>query len=258
MPTHNKKYIFLMVILPTSSTAVLAQDSTGFRSLFGEGLTLRVGIGYIAVRDEFISDEKFSSSIPFFGVTWSKYHETYDFRLHLEYQHTSNLKNYNVSAEITQFRLVLDYLYPISQGDILSRKGDIILGPTCELFEHYRRENIAGSENLQSGITLISGGLRSEAFWPLTTSLQLRAAAELTLLSLSLRTVNSNTNNESPAKLLTLFTGIDADGEIGISCRITESFYGSAGYRFVVTRVSAWDSFIAASDNLIVSLSYGF
>lgn len=254
---NRNKLILLVAMFSTGSGCALAQNSGSTRPSFDEGLTLTGGMGYVAVRDEYLSDDKYSGSIPLVGVGWSRYHETYAFRLHVEYQYESNLKNRTVSAKMTQFRLGLDYLYPIGETDILAHRVAYSLGPTAEVFEHYRREKIAGSEYLSSNVSLISGGIRSEAICPLNAHLQLRAAAHLTLLSLGFRSVNSNLSVKSPTKLLTPFTGLDADAELALSCRLIATWHLSAGYRFNVTRVSAWDFFVSANDNLLVSLSYG-
>ncbi|MGA3246423.1 MAG: hypothetical protein ABSE41_17520, partial [Bacteroidota bacterium] len=221
-------------------------------------LTLQGGIGTFAVRDEYISGEKYSGSIPFYGVTWSKYHETYGFRLHLEYQHAPDLKNFNVSSDIQQFRVSIEYLYPIADAIMCSKSVKIFLGPTAELYEYHRKDDIIGPENLQSNIGLVSGGIKAEAFWLLNERLRVQAAAHTTLLSMGFHTVNSNSSSESSSKPLMPFKGVDADGEIAVSYQFMKSLNASIGYRFDVTRVSAWEYFIAADDNLIVSLSYAF
>jgi hypothetical protein len=255
---HNYKYTSLLALVLFSFVPLSAQDSTICRSLFREGLTIEGGIGYLAVRDEYISGERYLGSVPYFGMTWSKYHETYGFRLHLEYQYTSNLKEYDLSAELKQFRLSLDYLYPIAEPNLFSKTLSVSLGPTAEVYSYNRRQNIVSSQYLRSNVSLISCGLRSEAIWPWTASLEVRAAARLTLLSMGFHSVNSNNSSESTTKPLTPFTGIDADGGIGICYSLTNSVYGSIGYRFDVTRISAWDFFISANDNLTFSLTYGF
>jgi hypothetical protein len=254
---HNHKFTLLVVILLISITRVSAQDSTASRSLFREGLTLEGGVGYAAVRDELISGEKYSGVLPSFAMTWSKYHETYGFRLHVEYQYATDLKEYDVSAELKQFRMSLDYLYPIAVPNLLSRTLSVSLGPAAEMYNYNLRESIAPSQILQSNFSLVSCGLRAEANWPWTASLEVQAAARLTLVSLGFHSVNSN-NSKSASKLLTPFTGVDADGEIGVCYGLTHSLYGSVGYRFDVTRITAWYFFISANDNLILSLSYFF
>lgn len=246
-----------MIIILSGSAFSNAQDSTALRFPIDEGLTIQGGIGYLTLRDEYISDDKYSSTIPLFGVTWSKFHETYGFRLHLEYQYTSDLKGPNVHAELTQFRLALIYLYPLANARMFSSTVYFSLGPTVELFEHYQRLQIAGSAYLNSNIALLAGGLRSEAYWPLADNLRLRAVGQCTIVSLGGHSTDSNKSGNSPNKFLTPFSGIDAQAEIVLSWLFTKSLECSVGYRFNVTRVSAWDYFISANDNLTVSLSYG-
>jgi hypothetical protein len=253
-----QKYISFTATLLASITCVSAQDSSVSRSLFREGITLEGGIGYVAVRDEFISGERYSGAVPYYGVTWSKYHETYDFRLHLEYQCTANLKEYDLSAELKQFRLSLDYLYPIGEPNLLSKKLSISLGPTAEIFNSDRRQNIVSSQYLQSKNSLFSCGLRCEVIWMMTASLEVRAAARLTLLSLGIQSVYSNYGSQSASKFLTAFEGIDAECGIGLCYRLTNWLYGYIGYRFDLTRMTAFDYFITANDNLTLSLTYGF
>jgi hypothetical protein len=255
---HTIRYNFCLALVLLSVTCVSAQDSTSSRSPFGEVLTLQYGIGSIAVRDEYISGDKYTGTVPVYGLTWSRHHETYDFRLHLESQRTTDLKNYGVSDEMSQFRLALDYLYPLSCGTLFSRSLFVSLGPSVGLFYYTRRQHIARSENLQSNVALASGGIRSEAHWMWTSDLRVRAAVQLTLLSLGFHSVNSNVSDQSSSKSLLPFRGLDAAAEIGVRYAVTNALYGSAAYRLDVTRVSEWDYFMSATDNLIVTVSYAF
>jgi hypothetical protein len=251
-------YNLLLALFLFSVSCVSAQDSTNSHSPFGEVLTLQYGIGSIAVRDEYISGDKYTGTMPVYGLTWSRHHETYDFRLHFESQRTTDLKNYGVSAEMSQFRLALDYLYPLSDGTLFSRPFFVSLGPSVGLFYYTRRQHIAQSENLQSNVALVSGGIRSEAQWMWTSDLQVRAAMQLTLLSIGFHSVNSNVSDQSSSKSLLPFRGLDAAGEIGVRYAVTNALHASAGYRIDVTRVSEWDFFMSATDNLIVTASYAF
>jgi hypothetical protein len=256
MRTVNARIILFLLIL--SSVQLSAQESTSPRPQNRNGLTVSGGIGYLAVRDEYISGEKYTGTIPVYGITWTKNHETYDFRLHLEYQEARTLKNYGVSAEVQQFRIVLDYLYPLAELNLFNRRGGITLGPAVNVFSYHRRQIIAGPEYLQSNLALVSGGIRSEAVFPWTQDLQVFASLQLSLLSVSFHSVNSNASDQSSSKLLTPFSGLEAAGQIGVWYWMTGSLAVSAGYRFDVTRVSAWDYFISANDNFIASLTYAF
>ncbi|MDE3058806.1 MAG: hypothetical protein KGJ59_12705 [Bacteroidota bacterium] len=215
----------------------------------------------MAVRDEFISDERYAGTVRFVGMGWSKFHETYGFRLQLEYQSASALKNYNVSAMITQYRLGLSYLYPVGGLQLMAKKVAVYLGPTAELFLHYRKQNIANGGDIldvYSFASLFSGGIRSEAVLPISEDLQAQAAVQTSIVSLGGRIVDPLNSSTSFTKLLTLLAGFNADAEIKISYRLTDALVAAADYRFDLTRISAWDFFISADDNFVASLSYGF
>ncbi len=256
----NKNTLFAVLIILLVNSVAVAQDSTAAQPFFDEGLSIRGGFGRIAVRDEFISDERYSGAIPFVGIMWSRFHDTYGYRLDLEFQHTSNLKNYNVSAGITQFRLGLDYLYPVGSFRLMSRRVMVFLGPTAEMFIHYRQQNIAsgGTIDAYSFAGLFSAGIRSEAWMPISKSFCLHAVGQTSVLSLGVRMVDPSTTSESFLKILTPFAGFNAHAGVGVSYRLTGSLVVDAGYRFDITRISTWDFFISGNDNLIASVSYGF
>lgn len=259
MITH-KNCTLLVLSFWMLSTCIFAQDSTSYNLVFGNGVALYGGVGYFAVRDEFISSEKYSGVIPIFVARWSRFHETYGYRLALQYQHTSNLKNNNVSAEITQFSINLDFRYPIGKVPLLEKELHLFLGPSTELFFHFRRQNIAGSGesifNAYSVASLMSAGLRLEVFCPISSNLQLNGSTQVSILSLGGRFLDPRKTDVSPIKLLSLFSGLNASGELGVHYRLITSLIASVAYRLEVTRISSWDYFISGSDFFIIGVSY--
>lgn len=259
---RQNRRIILVCSLCVFGTLSLAQDASSPEFTLGEGLTIHAGLGYVAVRDEFISAEKYSGDFPYVALSWSRFHHTYGYRLGLQYQSTTRLKNYNISAEVSRFSLHLDYLYPVGSIPLLSKSIFFYLGPSSELFIHFRRQNIAGSGvsilNAYSFSSLISGGLKSEAFYPVNPAIQLEASARMSLVSLGGRMLNPNKSEESFVKLLSFLSGVNAIGEMKIRYSFTDSFSGTIGYRLEVTRISAWDYFLSSSDTFIVTIGYDF
>ncbi len=258
---HRNAALFFLFLL---SAAAFGQDTTGIRHAFDTGLAVHGGQGYVAVRDRFISDEKYAGTVDLLALSWSKFHESYDFRMWLEYQSGSALKNHNVSAEVTQFQMGLAYLYPVGEAGLLSTRAGFVLGPVAEIYVHFRRQNIATGESgssildTYSLVGLLSGGVRSEAYIPIAQNLQFQLAAQSTILSWGGRTVNPSNSDDSPTKLLTLFAGLRAQVEMRAVYRITSAWSAAAGYRFELARITAWDEFLEASDNLLMTVSYGF
>jgi len=260
MTMMSNKHIILLLCLSLFGTHVFAQDSTNSQFAFGDGIALHGGLGYFAVRDEFISNEKYSGSLPLFAASWSRLHDTYGYRLTCVYQFTQSLKNNNVSAEINQFSLGFDFLYPVGETSLFTKKVFILLGPSSELFIHFRRQNIAGSIestlNAYSFALMISGGLRSEAYCLINSDLQLQSSASLSILSFGGRMVNPTKSDESFIKLLSVWNGLRASAELGVRYRITSSMTGTLGYRLEITRLSAWDNFLTGADFFTIAISY--
>jgi hypothetical protein len=256
---HFNTYLFLLLISCTFSIHGLAQDSTGLQVLFGDGLTIQGGIGYLSIRDEYISPERYSGTIPCFAVNWSKLHETYGYRLLLEYGHTSDLKNYDVSTEVTQFLLGLGFLYPIGKTRLFSREIDFFLGPTEELFMYMRHQGYSAYSEINAYAGLFSGGVRSEAFCFVVPRLQLRAALQTTLLSLGMKSTREPSGSKTTStKLLTPFGGFRLSGELQVVHRLGESLSAAVGYHFEMATISAWDFSITAEDEIIASISVDF
>ncbi len=259
--------VFIAILLTMTSTQAQAQGSISNDYSFGDGLAIHGGVGFLALKDEYISSEIYSGTVPYFAASWSRQNETYGHRLWLEYEYTAALRNHNISAEITQLRLGVAFMYPVGKTNVLSKDVDVLFGPASELFFHYRSENIAdGGEsvaNAYSFALLFSGGMKLEALCPLNESFQLHAMAQTSLLSFGGRMPNvagieEGEKNESAFKLLTVFAGFDASGEIGCSYKLYRSVLIAADYRFELTRISAWDFFISGNDNFIVSAAYDF
>jgi hypothetical protein len=89
-----------------------SQDSTTHQTVFSGGIGAQGGVGYLAIRDEHISEEKYAGPSVSGALQWSRFHETYGFRIGMSYLKASQIKNYNISADVTQGTFNLVYLYP--------------------------------------------------------------------------------------------------------------------------------------------------
>jgi len=237
-----------------------AQDSLMKKTVFPPGITLEYGIGNYAVTDEYISKEKYSGTLPFYNIVWTNQHEDYVYKLGFEYRYSSEVKNYNVSTNIYQFSLNQGFLYSLPKFSLFKKDVYIYLGPSTELFFYYNNQNIAvsGFDYAQSFAALFSLGISSEFFYPISSKLTIESSLGFSVLSFGFRMVDSEEEDVSPAKLLTLFAGINASFRVGARYYLSHNFSLKAAYLFNFTRISAWAPLLAASDNLIFTLTYGF
>ena len=136
-----ERTIIFFIVTSTLFSAVnsFSQDSENHQTVFPKGISVEYGLGNYSVRDEYISKEKYSGTLPSFRVSWSRFHNKYGYYLSLEYANSSNIKNYNVSTDIYQFALNQGFLYPLPKMSLFNRDVNAFLGPSTELFFFYNK-----------------------------------------------------------------------------------------------------------------------
>jgi hypothetical protein len=254
------KSIFLCLAIVLCAGSSFAQDSLSHRAVYPGGIAVEYGLGRYSVRDEYISKEKYSGTLPAFGLAWSRFHKTYGYSLGLEYRHSSEIENYNVSTDIHQFSLHQGLLYPLTKGSLFNRDVYLFLGPAAELYFFYNEQNIAvsGFDYAQSFAMLFSLGVNSEIIMPLRKNLQAEGAVRVGLLSLGFRMVDTEEEDISPVKPLTVFSGTNGSVRLGMRYYVVGNFSVKLAYQLQVTRISSWDPLLSASDNVIVTAAYRF
>ena len=237
-----------------------AQDSINHHTVFPTSISIEYGMGNYSVKDEYISKEKYSGTLPGIKINWLRFHDKYGYHFSLEYGGSSNIENYNVSTTIYQFALNQGFLYPLPEFSLFSRAAYAFLGPSTELLFFYNNQNIAvsGFDYAQSLALLFSGGLNSLIILPLGNKLQVEGAVSMSILSLGFRLVDSEEEDVSPVNLLTFLSGTNAAFSLGLSYNLLDNFSTKLAYELHVTRISAWDPLLSASDNINISLAYKF
>ena len=254
------KFILISLAILLCAGNSFAQGSLSHQDVFPRGISVEYGLGNYSVRDEYISKEKYSGTLPSVTANWSRFHNKYGYYLSLEYGSSSKIKNYNVSTDIYQFALNQGFLYPLPAMSLFARDVYAFLGPSTELYFFYNKQNIAvsGFDYAQSVAALFSLGLNSEIIVPIRKNLQAEGSLGLSMLSLGFRMVDSEEEDVSPVKLLTLLSGTNVSFRLGIRYKLIGNVSLKLGYKLHLKRISSWDPLLSVSDNLIVTVAYKF
>jgi len=236
------------------------QDTMTMYNPYPAGISIEYGTGRYALRDEYISQEKYTGSIPYLSLGWARKHDNYIYRLHLEYRNSDDIKNYNMASDITQFTLHQGFLYPLKKRELFNRHLNLWLGPTADLFFFYNNQKVAvdGFDYTQSFAALLSAGIDLAGVYSLNSDFRIESYLALTALSLGFRMVDDEEDNQSPAKLLSLFSGLNASFDLGIRYYLFQKLSVKAGYRFELCRINAWNPLLTTSDNVLIGLTYDF
>jgi hypothetical protein len=143
--TNNKLTILLSALTLVIVTEVSGQDTPDAPMVYPAGLSLEYGMGNYSVKDEYISNEKYSGTLPFLSVGWARQHSKYVYRLRMIYRNAKDISNYNVSTDVYQFTLNQGFLYPLKTAKLFHHDLYAWLGPTTEFFFFYNKPDIAVS-----------------------------------------------------------------------------------------------------------------
>lgn len=256
----TKAIIIISTIVLFIGVESPGQDTTNHSTIFPKGITVKYGYGNFSVKDEYISNEKYSGTIPYFSFGWARKHNKYVYRLEMEYRNSDEIKNYNISTNITQFKLNQGFLYPLKKRELFNKELDLWFGPTTEFFFFVNEPNIAvdGFDYAQSFAALFSLGINIVGAYSLNSKFQIESSIGMSALSLGFRMVDSEEDDQSPVKLLTLFSGLNSSFDLGMRYYIFNNLSIKAGYKFELCRISAWNPLISAIDNLLIGLTYSF
>lgn len=227
------------------------------RDVFPRGLTVASGVGSYAVRDRYLSGDRYSGTLPSFRASWSRFHEHAGYRLGFSVRSSGAIRSHSVTTEVTHVSLDLDYLYPAGRPSVAGRRAYLFVGPTAGVFVYLNDQQIA-SEGLDvalSFVALASVGAASEIVVPLGPRFELGAAARLDLLSAALRMVDLVESDESPGRILTPFSGTRASGRLTARYRLLPRLSVEVGYGAELLRVTPWERLTSASDEILVALA---
>lgn len=252
-----------IVFLAFSCLAVKAggQSSPEHRALFVEGISADLGAGQYIGRDEVVSKNIYSGTLPYIAVHWARFHTAYGYHVSLEYRQSSDITNAGLPTEVTQFSMSRARLYPAGKLTIFSRDSYLYLGPSTEFYLFFNQPRLEG-EGLYlnfSFLALLSLGISSDVIMPVTSKLRVESRARLALLSIGLQMPNlQNTDEDSepPIRLLNPISGLHVAIDYGLRYQVSPSISLQMSYQLAVTRVTILKSLVTASDNILISLSY--
>lgn len=255
------KRVFVFSLFTLFLTTVLdAQNYPYFRDFFNSGISIRGGISHLALKDEFISQEKYTGFAPYYALDWSNVHDSYGFHFTMDFINTSSLKNYNMSAKMIESTLSLGYMYDIGSTDLYNRKIYFMLGPAPEIYIHYRSQNIAKGGiaifDAYSFAALFSAGIRLDAFYPINKDFILTGSLQSSIVSLAAKYIDP----EDKSKSFITIADPYSDGKYSFEAAVVFSYFRplsfQAGYKFKFIRLTSWDYMASAGDDFFLTLTY--
>lgn len=259
--TTTPKILSLAVLLSLTVGAT-GQDTSNPQTFLPSGVSLGCGLGLFSVRDEYISSEKYSGILPYINLEWMRFRAKSAYHLEFEYQHSTDITNNTISAEVRQFVFNQDYSYPVGSIPVFSNNMYAYLGPSvqfffCDINYDFARPGTFISPNTFGIIGSL--GVNCALIYPANEKLRMEGFLRSNLLSFGGKKINEYKYSDEPAPtLLTVFTTGKIDGDISIRYYLSRKVSSSLGYRFDLSRIAKWEPYIATSSSLVISVNYTF
>ena len=255
----SHRYILVVALLFGCADFLPAQAPAAQRVLPPTGFSLQYGLGQYALRDEFISRERYSGLLPRVSVEWARFHGKWGYRMVFEFRRGTDIRNNNVATEILHAALYRDYFYPLGRKSLFGNDAYLFLGPATGIHVYNNDQQIADQGAFDfdhSEATLFSLGLNAMAVVPFRPHLQIEGSLRLSLLAMGVRSIDVVEDEGSTGGILTTLSGTDPTAECGIRYFVKDRLSLKAAYQLQVLHISKWNPLLSVSDNLTISVSY--
>ena len=250
--------IIPILLLGTAQVYGQAEEQESFA--YPEGITMRYGLSSFAMRDRYISPERYAGVLPYYSLGWVRTHRSHVYTLDFHFQYSQEIENNHVKSDVLVFNLNQGFIYPLKPVQLFRRELALWMGPAVdvEYFENNPRIAVSGFDYTNSYLTMISLGFRGDGIYSLSGKLTLKSALQLNLLTLGQRTVDSEEDNQPRTRLLFPANGLHAVFELGTGYDLLNWLSLGVSYRFEMIRVTAWDEVLTAANGLFMELQVHF
>jgi len=265
MKTKSRAIIFVILLIITFQAP--AQDTLDFKTVFPGGISVDYGLGKYSVRDKYISKNKYTGLISSLNVTWSNFNRNRGVRLKFDYRSGSEIKNFNLSANIKEFSFTGTRIFSIGTFNLFSKKVYSYLGPSWDFYLYSRNQYMASHmmATTLSYAALISLGLNSEFICPIKPKLQAEGSLGLNLLSFGGRLPDLETEEAKMIKLLPFYSAMKGYSHFVLCYRFIRQVSFGIGYQFRLIWFKSskewetedgWYGLLVANDNLFFRLTW--
>jgi hypothetical protein len=251
--------IIVIVIFPIVSSK--AQDDIPKQPpVYPGGIFIEYGFGNYAIKDEYITDQKYSGYIPYFSLNWSRFKNGRGLLLDIESRSTSEIYNNAVACSITQNGLNQDFFYSLGKFGLFKNDVHAYMGPSINILLYTLNYKFGTYNHVttESNGTIVSLGSNVQFVSNITKKFLAEGSIHLSLASICSKAFQSYKHDEPESKLLLVPKALNTDIAVGLRYYLFNSLSVRVSYKLQVFRINEWDPMISSSNNLIFSLTYHF
>jgi len=223
-------------------------------------LAIAYRISHLSLIDELISEQQYSGELTGGEFNWITTNESRITQLGLVYAKGSQIKNFNIAAEVQQISFYYHKLYKVTDFQLFAKSGSVFIGPSLQVFFHNRQQDIGNTPLESSHVGLASLNFYSRIHIRVTAAVFLITDLQVTVLSIAGKTERSLPGEERSGnvKFLTGLAATHIESKLGVRWMMQRHLAFQLAYTFNWRRIIPWDYFRSLSDNLSIQLGINF
>ena len=251
----------LLVICIFLIVGVRAQDDINKQQqIYPGGLFIEYGFGKYAVKDEYISGQKYSGTLPYFSLNWSGYKNGRGYMLGIESRNSAEIFNNDVACEASQTTFKQDFFNLIGKLRLFNNDVYTYLGPSADILMYTLNYDFGTYNHVitESNGAIVSLGLNTQLIYYISDKFSAEGSLHISLASICSKAFQSYKHDEPDTKLILVPKATNSNIDIGFRFYIIKSLSAKIIYRSQISRIDDWDPMISSSNNLIFSITYHF
>lgn len=216
------------------------------------GLIVEYGIGSSAITDEYISNERYTGTMPYIGFWYGRMKPTRGYQLGLTYQDGDDFENYSIRAEFSRVSLNFDQYYRMDQFQLFGKEAAWYFGPSVEYFEYELINRFSSNHKSFSELIMVSMGINALLEWKFAKNFTAAVFLRSNVIGVNHKLHDESKYPDENSKLQTLFTANNLNGDLYVRYqplrRLSIGLKGKAQY----TRSTGWDKSISFTNSILL------
>ncbi len=232
-----KKSIAIIIIL--ISTAQLYSQENKTRNPLG--LTIEYGIGSSAIMDKYISQERYTGTLPYISVWYGRVHEKSAYQVGLTFQQDPDFKNHAITAELNRVSLNYDLFYKVKEMNVFDKPATLYIGPSMEYFEYELFNHFASNHWTFSEFIMVSLGMNFTLDYHITDRFSTKFFLRTNVLGSTFKTHDDRKYKDKNNQFMTFFSANNINVDVMAKYKILK--FLSTGFKLKgqYTRSTGWD-----------------
>ena len=253
--------VLLLLAITAQTNRVSAQETQRTFDGLATGISIEGGVSLAGLKDDFISNQKYSGSSGYLRLSWSSSLGKSLFEVSMESLVAPSLSNNNLSTAFGSGSLSGALLFPLRPFSVAGRTGTLFVGPTWGFSLYLGKLDLSEGSflNETASLTLLAPlGVRAGGVLGVSPRIHVEGWVGSSILTATLRSVDVVDDAGVAGGVLPFWSTQQVNGDLAARFQVSEKVEARLGYRMRLLRAQEWNPLLMVSDGLHLGVTIGF